>query len=82
MLQINIGFVCNFVCCYCYVELLLKCDGIGENMLGEMMCKVFDWFVVNLNVEKIDVIGGSLEMNLYYCDFVIGVCKFGFSVMY
>ncbi|MEM6706480.1 MAG: arsenosugar biosynthesis radical SAM (seleno)protein ArsS [Acidobacteriota bacterium] len=81
-LQINIGLVCNLACRHCHVESSPKRDGIGENMSGETARKVLDWLAANPSVEKIDVTGGSPEMNPHYRDLVLGARSLGLGVMH
>ncbi len=62
-LQINLGLVCNLACHHCHVESSPKRDSPQENMSAVTARRVADWIARNPQIERVDLTGGSPEMN-------------------
>jgi radical SAM/Cys-rich protein len=62
-LQINLGLVCNLACHHCHVGSSPKRDGPQENMSAVTARRVMDWIARNPQIERVDLTGGSPEMN-------------------
>lgn len=80
-LQINLGLVCNLACHHCHVESSPKRDSPQENMSADTARRVIDWIASNHQIERVDLTGGSPEMNPNFRSLVRRVRDLGRHVM-
>ncbi len=62
-LQINIGYVCNLACNHCHVESSPARTEAGDNMDEPTARRVVQWALDQAGLTKVDITGGSPEMN-------------------
>ncbi|MEN0110699.1 MAG: arsenosugar biosynthesis radical SAM (seleno)protein ArsS [Planctomycetota bacterium] len=80
-LQLNVGLVCNLACRHCHVESSPKRTGAHENLSPETAERVLAWLAANPGIEKLDLTGGSPEMNPSFRRLVSGATGLGLRVM-
>ncbi len=76
-LQVNLGYRCNQQCVHCHVNAGPK----RKEMMGLSTLWLIIDYLHSSGVKKLDLTGGSPELNPHFKDIVHGACKMGIHVI-
>ena len=80
-LQLNLGLFCNLACQHCHVSSSPIRTDAHENISSETASRVLEWLQVNPGIDKVDLTGGSPEVNPEFKRIVTGARELALQVM-